>query len=79
MFDIDNLGIESRARRKRRQIWPYVLGPGGNTFKELGYYGMQTNIAYPETGYAFNQNGQGLNPYMPGYYPQNPYNNYNRE
>jgi hypothetical protein len=71
-------GIDGRARRKRRGIWPDVLAPGGNTFAASGYYGMQSYIAYPESGIAFNSYGQGWNPYGQGYYQQNQFNNYNR-
>lgn len=65
------LEIDGRALRKRRGIWPDVLAPGGNTFAASGYYGMQSYIAYPESGLAYN-------PYWQGYYQQNQFNNYNR-
>jgi hypothetical protein len=71
-------GIDGRARRKRSGIWPTVLAPGGNTFAASGYYGMQSYIAYPDIGIAFNPNVQGWNPYSQGYYQQNQFNNYNR-
>jgi hypothetical protein len=74
-------GIDGRARRKRRQMWPNVLAPlapGGNTFAASGYYGMQSYIAYPQSGIAYNSNAQGWNPYWQGYYQQNQFNNYNR-
>lgn len=61
------LGADARTRRKRRGVWPDILAPGANTFANLGYYGMQSYIAYPESGIA-------LNPYW-----QNPYySNFNR-
>jgi hypothetical protein len=71
-------GIDGRALRKRRGIWPDVLAPGGNTFAQSGYYGMQSNIAYPDNGIVYNSNGQGWNPYWQDYYQQNQINNYNR-
>ncbi|CAF3092490.1 unnamed protein product [Rotaria sp. Silwood2] len=74
---ISNTGIDCRALRKRRGIWPNVLAPGGNTFATSGYYGMQSYIAYPETGIAYNPNGPGWNPYWQGYYQQNQFNSYN--
>ncbi len=64
-------GIDGRALRKRRGIWPDVLAPGGNTFAGSGYFGMQSYIAYPENGISYN-------PYWQGYYQQNQFNNYNR-
>jgi len=71
-------GIDARALRKRRGIWPNVLAPGGNTYAASGYYGMQSYIAYPESGIAFYPPGQGWNPYLQGSYQQNQFNNYNR-
>ena len=69
---------DSRAIRKRRGIWPDVLAPGGNTFASRGYYGMQSHIAYPESGIAMYPTNQGWNPYWQGFPQQNQFNNYNR-
>ncbi|CAF1264227.1 unnamed protein product [Rotaria sp. Silwood1] len=74
---ISTIGINGRALRKRRGIWPNILAPGGNTFATSGYYGMQNYIAYPESGIAYNPNIPGWNPYWQGYYQQNQFNNYN--
>ena len=76
----DNIsGVEGRARRQRRGIWPDVLAPGANTFAVRGYYNMHSNIAYPEYGLAFNTYPQGWNPYAQGFYPTNQFNNFNRQ
>ncbi|CAF0890711.1 unnamed protein product [Adineta steineri] len=77
IITITILGIDGRSLRKRRQTWPFILAPGGNTFAASGYYGMQTNIAYPESGIGYNSNYQPWNPYQQGYYQQNQFNNYN--
>jgi hypothetical protein len=58
-------------------VWPDVLAPGGNTFAGSGYYGMQTYIAYPESGIAFNPMTQPWNFNWQNYQP-NQFNNYNR-
>jgi hypothetical protein len=72
------LEIDGRSRRRRRGIWPDVLASGGNTFATCGYYNMQNNIAYPESGIAFYTNNQPWNPYWTNNYQQNQFNNYNR-
>ncbi|CAF1198233.1 unnamed protein product [Rotaria sordida] len=76
MIHLDD-GIDGRILRKRRGIWPDVLAPAGNTFAASGHYGVQSYIAYPETGIAYNPNFPGWNPYWQGYYQQNQFNTYN--